>query len=274
MAGDHAGARGLAQAFAIGVRPCDPDRSWLAFDADAYRGHLAQKTELLAQRFDAVFGDTGGTDASQREAFERLRDHGHGCRLCDDEPVLVSAARAVPDDLVIMRKQADGWTLAAACLCFPSYWRLDEKIGRPLHDVHETVPGYANGTRNAMLLERMFDRLHPGMVVERANWSVHGEGTLFAPVAKRDLPEKHAISDLAAIFLRREYQTLVKLPGTGDILFSIRVNTDPMEGLAAEPGVAIRLAGQLRALDDAQLAYKGMTGLNHALADALEANGR
>lgn len=265
-----AGATGLAQAFSIGLRPLADDARWLAFDANAYAGHLAQKSELLATRFDAVFADIGGTGDSQAEIADRLTGAGYPVADNGGEPVLVAAARCVPDDLVIMRKQADGWTLAAACLCFPSYWRLDEKIGRPLHAVHDTVPGYRDGTRNAMLLERMFDKLQPGMVVERANWSVHGEDALFAPVAKRDLPEKSAIDDLARVFLRREYQTLVKLPGTGDILFTIRVNTDPMAGLSAEPGIAARLAGQLRGLDEKQLAYKGLTGLNAALADALD----
>ena len=99
-------------------------------------------------------------------------------------PALMRAALTVPDDLVVMRRTEAGWVLAAAALHFPSAWRLSEKIGRPLHAVHEPVPGYAEGTRNAALIERMLDRLPPGTIVARGNWSLHAEGALHLPVCR------------------------------------------------------------------------------------------
>ena len=53
-----------------------------------------------------------------------------------------------------------------------------------------------------------------------------------------------------------------KLPGSRDILFTIRIHLDPLKVLARHPdraALATSFAGQLNALDRAQLDYKGMT---------------
>ena len=39
---------------------------------------------------------------------------------------------------------ADGPVFTAGVLCFPSRWRLMEKIGKPLSAVHGPVPLYAD----------------------------------------------------------------------------------------------------------------------------------
>jgi hypothetical protein len=45
------------------------------------------------------------------------------------------AGRVVPDDLCLVQADADGVPrLVAASLCFPSRWRLGEKLGRPLEE--------------------------------------------------------------------------------------------------------------------------------------------
>ena len=71
------------------------------------------------------------------------------------------AALLVQEDLVLMRKSPEGWRLVAASLCFPSAWNLLEKFRKPLHEIHAPVPDFGEGTRNAGLIERMFDSLNP-----------------------------------------------------------------------------------------------------------------
>ena len=60
---------------------------------------------------------------------------------------------------MLMRRGEDGWRLAAASLCFPSSWSLEEKFGRPLQDIHTPVPGFGRGTRTADIIHRIFDNL-------------------------------------------------------------------------------------------------------------------
>ena len=261
---DNGGGRAVPTPFAIGLKPID-EAQWLRPDARLH-AYLDEKERLNAVDPNAVWASVPGTDAAQAEAATMvagwLAAHspfhdGRGAvrgRPAPDPalPPLMRAALAVPDDLVIMRKMDGAWVLAAAALHFPSAWRLHEKIGRPLHAVHGTVPGYAGGTRNAGLIERMFDHLRPGTIVARGNWSLHCEGALHLPVAKHDM------DDLAPgdpLHRRAERQTLRRLPG-GDILFTIDVTVERTDALP--DGERRAMAPQVRALDAAQRDYKGI----------------
>src|SRR5690606_30629441 len=101
------------------------------------------------------------------------------------DPPLKAASLSIQEDLVLMRKSEDGWRLAAASLCFPSSWSLAEKFGRPLAGIHEPVPRFGRDTRNAELIERMFDKLQ-GQIVLRWNWSLQNNPALYHPLSKTE----------------------------------------------------------------------------------------
>jgi hypothetical protein len=292
----HAGGTfarpGYAEAFAIGLKPLDDPTRWLAPD-DRLIANLAEKDALIASRPADVFAARADTIGAQAEALALLGGHlpaafpqtyrrtahaiGIGERSVpvapDADPApLLTASRLVADDLVLMRRHDDGWRLVAASLCFPSYWRLAEKFDRPLASIHAPVPGFSAGTRKAALIERMFDNLRPGVIVARSNWSLHDNGGLFRPQPHPHdlLPAEASVDDLAAMFLRCEDQTLRKLPESGDILFTIRVATDPLAGIFDHAGLAASLATRLRALDRPGQDYKGIRAGRDALADWLE----
>jgi hypothetical protein len=160
-----------------------------------------------------------------------------------------------------MRRGETGWRLAAASLSFPSSWRLREKFGRPIHEVHAPVPGFGGGTRNAELIGRMFDNLRPETGMIRWNWSLYGDDALHHP---HDSPPNRFGGGAKAegVFLRVERQTLRKLPASGDIVFTIRIAVDPLAELERHSDrarIAVALVTQLQALDAAQLDYKGLT---------------
>jgi hypothetical protein len=132
-----------------------------------------------------------------------------------------------------------------------------------MHTVHDPVPDFGPGTRNAALIERMFDHLRPDTPVLRWNWSVYGDDALFHPTAADPTHRRFGAAERPEnIFMRVERQTLRRLPETGDILFTIRIHVDPLATLEAQPdapAIATALIEQLRALTPAQLAYKGLT---------------
>ena len=71
--------------------------------------------------------------------------------------------------------------------------------------------------------------------------------------AKVDTDRSHII--------RVERQTLLKLPGSGDILFTIRVYVDPVAAFRHHPdgaGMAVALAEQIEGLNEGQARYKGL----------------
>ena len=283
----HTPYDGSSKPFTIGVKPLDP-AEWIEVD-EHYDAYLNEKRRLYAERPSDVFAAEDGTDAAQAEVLELVREH-MAARFPhlspapspSSEPPLKTASLLVQEDLVLMRRGEDGWRLAAASLCFPSSWSLAEKFGRPLRDIHIPVPGFGPGTRNDTVIGRIFDNLAVDRPVERANWSLQNNPALYHPLSdlERDTraaarPSRFRSDDpVAAAFIRVERQTLRRLPRSGDILFTIRIHLDPMAKLAAHPDrarLAAAFAGQLAALDVAQIDYKGLAADRDRLVAALQA---
>ena len=195
----HTPYDGLSKLFTIGLKPLDL-ADWIEVDGNL-PVHLAEKRRLYAEIPDKVFVEQPDTRAAQQEVLDLLT--GHLPARCPDiytpagetlaidgAPVsalappldapLVSASLLVQEDLILMRKGEDGWRLAAGSLCFPSSWVLTEKFGKPLHRIHDPVPGFGEGSRPDALINRMFDGLQ-GQAVERFNWSVQDGDALYHP---------------------------------------------------------------------------------------------
>lgn len=274
----HTPYDGSARPFSIGLRPLPPER-WIEPDG-RLEAELAEKRALVAGRRDVVVRAEPGTRPAQAELAALLRRHleadrpGHLSRTGapeDPEPI-VAAALTIQDDLVLMRKGSEGWRLAAACLCFPSTWSLAEKFGQPMATIHAAVPGFAG--RMAQTIDRIFDNLQPDQIVERLNWSIYADGLLHHPESKSGPRPWNGLAGRFAeqAFIRVERQTLRRLPVSGDIVFTIKVEVDPVAALARHPdGAALArgLRGQLAGLDRDQLAYKNMLADRDVMLDAL-----
>ncbi|MDO9306942.1 MAG: DUF3445 domain-containing protein [Mesorhizobium sp.] len=276
---------GSSRPFTIGLKPID-SCEWIA-PGDDLLEMLAEKDRLNREIPGLVFVEEPDTRQAQAELAALLADHlvaaqpeiyrrkgdvltvaggRHVDLASPGRAPLLCAADLVADDLVLMRKNASGWRLVAASLCFPSSWTLSEKFGRPLQQIHNPVPGFGEGTRTADVIQRIFDNLHAGQPVIRWNWSLQSDRTLYKPLSSIQRDERAVArpprfaEGAASAFIRVERQTLRKLPVSGDIVFTIRINLDPMLTLAAHPDgphLAAGLAAQLSGLDSAQLDYKG-----------------
>lgn len=270
----HTPYAGQTRPFTIGLSALDPNR-WIEPDDDLPR-YLREKRHLIDTHLADVFLATEDSLPAQRECLCALANHletrqqsthlrdgtcmhvaGHTVDLADEPlPPLLRAGLLIQDDLVIMMKREAGWSIAAAHLSFPSSWSLAEKFDRPMEAIHEHVPGFQGGTRNAEMINRIFDNLLPEQPAERFNWSINWRQKLFHPETGRN---DNAAPDEAVV--RVERQTLTKLPETGAIVFTIRIYLDPVILFKNHPEgarLAMALAGQLEALDDAQTAYKGL----------------
>ena len=130
--------------------------------------------------------------------------------------------------MCLIEASPDGPRLTAAVLCFPSRWRLHEKLGRPLAEVHGRVPFY--GDRLARPVDRFMGMSRPGISRPALNWSVMDDPTLFQPTGKWRTAHDATITEQNAgerLFLRVERQTLRRLPVSGAVLFGIRVHVYP-----------------------------------------------
>jgi hypothetical protein len=225
------------------------ESEWLL--ADGLRDEqVALKAQLLAERRDdvlAILPDLDTTPACD----ELLRMWGgngrHGARFSPEfEGTLEQAALSVQEDLCILQPDAHGrLVLAAACVCFPSHWRLADKIGRPAADIHGPVPRY--GGELERKVDTFLDRLRPDAVMQRRNWLIHETADLF-------VPDPPADADLSippeALWLRSERQTLRRLPHSGAVVFTIRTQQIQMSALRHRPDLAAALADRIEAQPD------------------------
>ena len=289
----HTPYDGSSKPFIIGLKPLD-ENEWISIDGDFTR-YLDEKDQLVAKVRDRVIVAEEGSEAGQNEVLNLLADYlparfpeiyrrnaaameilaANRTVHLDDRtfPPIHIAARLVQEDLVLMRKGDNGWRLTAASLCFPSSWNLLEKFGKPMHEIHAPVPGFQAGTRNASLIERMFDNLQPANPVVRWNWSLYGDRELYHPASDNGMKKRFGDKvEPENIHLRLERQTLRKLPATGDILFTIRIFIDPLEALEKhEHGaeLAAAIASQLAEMSDSQISYKGLAEERRRLLDRL-----
>ena len=229
---------------------------WL-LGGDDVAGQLAEKQRILAEHHDEVVAALPGTEDAATELLALIDpagDDGDG----DDGDLhpIDAAARQVAEDLCLLQETEGRWTLSAGSVCFPSHWRLRDKLGLPLAAVHDPVPDYA--AELADRVDRFLDRLRVGHGVWRRNWTVHTEPDLFAP----DIPPPPdpPIDEADAgtrLWLRSERQTLTRLPRTGAIVFTIRTQQLPLEALEQRPEIRRRLATAVAAWPPHQVAYRG-----------------
>jgi dimethylamine monooxygenase subunit A len=275
----HTPYDGSSKPFQIGLQQLDP-ATWIEVD-DQLELYLAEKQRLYLEETANVLVAEQGTETAQQEVLEMVVDHlakhfPEMSRQTDEgqDSPLARAALLIQEDLVLMRHSPQGWRLVAASLCFPSAWNLHEKFGRPMHEIHQPVPGFGPGTRNAGLIDRMFDNLRVEQPVIRWNWSLYGDARLYHPASDNKMKNRFGDGPITGnVIMRLERQTLRKLPKSGDILFTIRIHNNPLEVLethADGPALARSIATQVANLTDAEIDYKGLVGERARLLQRLE----
>ncbi|MEA2730057.1 MAG: hypothetical protein QOF70_4532 [Acetobacteraceae bacterium] len=267
-----------------------PEADWFEFD-ELYLPEMAEKRRLLMSSYDEVFAATPVSDAARAEALElivtaltthhpdwfsrdgaELRNHltGEAWKPGSLDP-LDLAGRLVQEDLCLIQNDNAGPVFTAASLCFPSRWRLLDKVGKPLSAVHGPVPFYAD--RLAAPVDRFMRHLKAGHIASRLNWSLLDDPALFQPGGKWRVDRASDITVTNAgsrIFLRVERQTLRRLPETGAVLFGIRVHVYPLDSVIDSSDRAATLAEAVRALPAEVQHYKSLLPFREALLAWLE----
>jgi hypothetical protein len=228
---------------------------WLIVDDDRDRD-LVRKQVLLAERPAEVFAalDTPAVASASLEVLELvLAATGTVTAPADLHP-LDAAARLVQEDLCLMVLRDGAPHLDAASLCFPSYWRLADKLGRPMAAVHGPVAHY--GDELATKVDTFLQRLRPERPVWRRNWSIHDDPTYFLP----DPTPPYAGTPPEGLYLRSERQTLRRLTRADVVLFTIRTQQVPLEVVSERPDIAHRIAAAVAHWSPTLAAYKGDHG--------------
>lgn len=231
---------------------------------EAYAGSaevLALLVEHLPQRFPTLYRRDGSVfhNLATQQRWDLSRSDLHPLDL---------AGRLVQEDVCLMQREprAEVYRLVGASVCFPTRWRIAEKMGKPLGAIHQPVPGYEE--QLAATVDRYFARLKVEKPVWRTNWSILDDPTLFQPTGhgRREYnPDITPHNAGEKLWFRMERQTLRRLPRTQDIVFTIRVYVRPLSELARRPDRAATLAAAVRALPEPMRLYKSLPPFLDAL---------
>ncbi|MBD3882391.1 DUF3445 domain-containing protein [Phormidium tenue FACHB-886] len=256
-------------------------QDWIEIGAD-YEEQLQRKRQLFADRLTDVFAYLPGSEAAQQEVLDLLIAHllqhfpqyrqegdclwnqatAERWQISDFAATpLDLAGRLVQEDLCLLLPAAEGYVLSAASLCFPSRWSLHEKLGQPVAQIHQPVPGYAE--KLAHPVDRLFDRLRPDRPGYRFNWSLVDTPELFLPDSTPIDPSITAENVSDRLWLRVERQTLRRL--THGILFTVRTYRHALSAVVAEGNNAEDLAAALWQMPTETQVYKSLQPIWAAL---------
>lgn len=256
---DHRWIMGLRQGeLADFFEPLDPTGMmlqehvhWLNEDLEKYsallpeaRGAMNETVELARSR-----GATIDSDASDSEKLKALAGFW--------EP-----------DLVWMHPDAQGiYRLAGGLVAFPSSWALREKLGRPMPEIHEPVPGLNEALSRQ--IDTFLQKQAPGVVWRRENWSLARDNHLNHHLSRprKRLDETVTVNE---VWIRLEHQLLLKLPRSGSILFGIHVELIPLTAVQSDAFAAARFARILSTISESAAAYKGFATARSALVAMLQ----
>jgi hypothetical protein len=242
-----------------GLQPVAPGE-WLQRD-DAFAGQMAYRDRLLAERRADVVAELPDVDQPERDlldavlahvvsdpGYRRLGDQivrpdGVAVALDADRP-LVTAARLVQEDMLVLEKGASAHLLTFGVLCFPASWTLRQKIGRGVMGIHSPVERY--DAQMGQRVERVLNALQPGQAVWRANALCYNDPNLYQP---RLESEKRPFDPDKPLWVRVERQTLRRLLPSSAVVFTIHTWLTPIERLTTEQAAtlpaAVRAGGSM-----------------------------
>jgi len=264
---------------AMGLRALKP-QEWLE-GGDDLRTQLLERNILIDQKREIIYAKVPGFDTQIQYFLEKIlknlqehhaasyeisgqrvlhRDSGIFVDLDTEDPLL-ELARVIAEDLCLLQKINGEWVLVAGVVIFPSRWKLSEKIGTSLDQIHSPVPGYEMALQPHM--SATFEKIRSDRGVWRKNWSLHPTHDLHQPESI------HSSVDPDQYWWRTERQTLTRSAADQSILFTIRNRVEPLRWIMSRPAEAEAFAQTLQSMSPDTLQYKGLTANHQEIVHAL-----
>lgn len=221
-------------------------RHWLQSDPKTYAALLPEGIPLLQ---DAIaFASITGAQVIElnmkgSRSFNEAWDH-----------CLALGKIWEPDFLLLKADRLGTVRLFGGCVCFPSSWKLEEKIGQPIEAIHGVVPGLNPAIGRQIHL--FLTKLRPGQSSLRANWGLSRSPELNQHPS-RNLARLTPDTTPEEVWLRIEHQVLMGLNDSQGILFGIRLSIHRLTEIRESRQLASRLARALRTMPEQVAEYKG-----------------
>lgn len=234
----------------------DQRRFWLRADPDR---HAATRPECRPLLEETITLARDWIDPEEQVRLARAQSLHERC--------LTLGELLEPDFLLLSPDASRQFQLVGGCVCFPSSWSLAEKIGQPLHVIHDPVPGLNSAIGKQ--IHAFLSRIAPGTAWLRHNWGLSASPELNQH-PQRALPRLGAAVRPGEVWLRVEHQALMALPESTGILFGIRIAVHPLAEVKQDTLAAQRLIRALRTMPDEMAAYKNIAPARNAILGLLE----
>ncbi len=165
---------------------------------------------------------------------------------------------AFEEDFAVL--ESEGGTLPWLCVCVPSHWAPEDKLGLPFAAVHAPV---ADAQMLVAASRQLVQLAAGGECWERFVWTVTPSGRYDQHPRRHARTPWPAASDAEtfarACWLRAERQTFFPVaPGVPQAVFTIRVMLQPLTEAVDTREKALRLRESLASMSEAVLAYKSL----------------
>ncbi|RGP68229.1 hypothetical protein FSPOR_5482 [Fusarium sporotrichioides] len=274
----------------MSLKKMDPD-FWIEIE-NTYRSRIIQRQNLYAKHGRDVLQALPGSELACKEltemaiqficarypqAFE-LHDrvfvnHLLGVKQDLDhiEPLLFLLNHVPEDFALTLRDPVTGrYCFRAGVICSSVGWKLSEKIGLGLPEIHAPVPDYKEKMEFSM--DRFFTKMPTDSPIQRGSWGLEVGQPLFIPSEDPEFQTRETQNPSLTesdVHLRVDWQTLRRLPLSGAIVFNFKALFTPMSEFRDEPYVPSLVLKVLNEGKENIMKYKGTWHVEHVAKPTL-----
>ena len=188
-------------------------------------------------------------------------------------------SRFIEEDFMLIQDIDGAQTITAASNAYSSSGRLVNSVGRNVAWAHEPVPQLT--AKLGPRIDRMIGSIHADMPCERFNWQLTPLATKFFPhmahAANADAMRR-ICDDLRRnpqraeelLWIRVERQTLLRLPESRAVAFTLHTFSDPLASLKSDVESLRAILTLIRSYSDDRLEYSEMNYIRDSVVNWLE----
>lgn len=170
---------------------------------------------------------------------------------------VLDLAMNVEEDIAIL----SSGKVIAICFCFPSGFIPSHVVGKSFFEIHQPIP-------DSDLLLKMSDKLTSMMAdssrgcYRRFVWTITSNPTMSQHPSLKNKVIPKSIDDL---YFRTESQTTIPLGDNVHMLFSVKVEMNPLNGIWEDHEKRNTLLSSIDSMSDAMLEYKNLKSIKSIL---------
>ncbi|KAF7977804.1 hypothetical protein HWV62_2719 [Athelia sp. TMB] len=245
---------------------------WIELES-TYRERIVQRQELYAKHGSKIIVALPGSQFhfNKRTAIFHNAILGTSANIRTTEPWQF-LLNNVPEDFTIIQLHPKTGlpTFTAGIACAAVGWNVATKIGKPLHEIHESVPDYQ---KMKMSMDRYFTKVTPDKPIQRGSWGIEvGQPLFVQPDDPHFALRRHQDPNLAIddLYLHVNWQILRRLPRSQAVAFNYKALFTPVTEFRDEPYIPKLVATLMKEGKPSIMDYKATYHVEHVALPAFE----